>query len=142
MNAIFTTLSRSAIAYTRTIFVASVDEMARVGLEYRLYPSPEQTIMVAYTAAQLIIEGLPPIGYVRVYDAVIDGKACYAYFIGDRNTPLYRISSITVQQFYNLFEPNPEEYTQGDDRWNWRCGSKKLRLICKIMTRRGYHLTN
>ncbi|QRV95008.1 hypothetical protein RhiJN_23026 [Ceratobasidium sp. AG-Ba] len=99
------------MAYTRAVFVVPIDEMASVGLEYQLYPYPEQTVMVAYTAAQLIMEGLPPIGYVRVYDAVIDGKACYADFIGARNTPLDRISSITVQQFYNLFERNPEEYS-------------------------------
>ncbi|QRV95030.1 hypothetical protein RhiJN_23048 [Ceratobasidium sp. AG-Ba] len=130
------------MAYTRAVFVVPIHDMARVGLEYQLYPYPKQTVMLAYTAAQRIMEGLPPIGYVRVYDAVIDSKACYAYFIGARNTPLDRISSITVQQFYNLFERNPEEYTQGDDRWNWHCGSKKLRLICKMMTRRGHRLTD
>ncbi|QRW09272.1 hypothetical protein RhiLY_08271 [Ceratobasidium sp. AG-Ba] len=129
------------MASTRLVFIIRTDEMVRIGLQYKLHPYPDQTALVASESARKIMQGLPPIGYVSLYNAVIDDKRCYAYFIGASNTPLNRVNPDLIEEFHGTFNREPEEFTQGHDRWNWHCGSQKLRLVGKIMTRRGRKLT-
>ncbi|QRV94997.1 hypothetical protein RhiJN_23015 [Ceratobasidium sp. AG-Ba] len=129
------------MASARLVFIIPSDEMVQIGLQYKLHPYPEQTALVASESARKIMQGLPPIGYVSLYVGVMDEKICYAYFIGASNTPLDRINPDMVEEFYGTFNRKPEVFIQGDDRWNWHCGSQKIRLVGKIMTRRGHKLS-
>ncbi|QRV95006.1 hypothetical protein RhiJN_23024 [Ceratobasidium sp. AG-Ba] len=112
----------------RYIFVITVEDMYENGIAFNIDTRKWGLVSLARQTARRIMELLPPIGYVRLYDAYIDNQACYVFMIGARKTPLEDVSTIMIRQFTELFEREPEKFVQGDERKTWCCGTRKLVL--------------
>ncbi|KAG8739772.1 hypothetical protein FRC10_005197, partial [Ceratobasidium sp. 414] len=86
----------------RVTFVVTADEMVKIGRDHNVECLFEDDSALARETAREIIEALPPVGWVRLHDALIDGRKCYAFMLGRKSSP-NRVSSILVNQLQGLF---------------------------------------
>ncbi|QRV95004.1 hypothetical protein RhiJN_23022 [Ceratobasidium sp. AG-Ba] len=117
----------------RYILVVPIEEMYELGISFKIGTREWDLLSLARQTARRIMELLPPIGYVRLYDAYIGDKICYVFMIGARKTPLEEVSPIMVRQFTELFEREPEKFVQGDEPKTWCCGARKIVLVACIL---------
>ncbi|KAG9091865.1 hypothetical protein FRC06_000350 [Ceratobasidium sp. 370] len=118
-----------------------MEEMFKIGLDNKIPYLFKCDDYLARKTAKLIIKSLPPVGWVRLHDATIDGKACYAFMLGKRNTPPERVSPIISEQLCELFEREPQPFIPGEEQDCWSCDDQKLVLGEIILTRRRDKIT-
>ncbi|KAG8729618.1 hypothetical protein FRC10_003558 [Ceratobasidium sp. 414] len=121
------------MSHPRVTFIVTPDDMAEIGQRCEIRASYGA---LARRTARSIIECLPPVGWVRLYDASIDGNICYAFMVGARNTPPDQVSSVLIDQLGGLFKQVPQQFLQGEEHWIWYNGSRKLIIGDIILTRR------
>ncbi|KAG9076312.1 hypothetical protein FS749_011926, partial [Ceratobasidium sp. UAMH 11750] len=112
----------------RLVFVITTEEMFNIGLDNNVPYLIDCEDYLARKTAKLIIESLPPVGWIRLRDASINGKACYAFILGASNTPPERVPPIIIEQLSGLFKRKPQEFIPGNERDCWFCGDQKLVL--------------
>ncbi|KAG8696613.1 hypothetical protein FRC08_007035 [Ceratobasidium sp. 394] len=129
------------MSVARLAFIITTEEMVQIGRDNKVYALFAYEDYLARITAKRIIECLPPAGWVRLHDATIDGKACYAFMMGKRNTPPERVSPIMIEQLSGLFGRKPQQLIQGSEKGCWTCGNQNLVLEDIILTRRRDKIT-
>ncbi|KAG8742149.1 hypothetical protein FRC10_001957 [Ceratobasidium sp. 414] len=116
------------MSVARLAFIITTEEMVKTGQDNKVDAICADDEFLARLTAKRIIEYLLPVGWIRLHDATIDGKPCYAFMLGKRNTPPERVSPITVEELSGLFGRGPQRLIQGDEKGHWSCGDQSLVL--------------
>jgi hypothetical protein len=114
-------MSSSFIAY-----VISTDELVEIGKRWGVYACQEGPDALAHETGNAILGSLPPSGFVRLRDGIINEQICHVFALGKRNTTIDCIPSEVLGHLDALFKRRPQTFVRETKGGDWHDGSQEL----------------